>query len=277
MIDHRNSYQYLPKRFHKKHDYCDFVVNQLEGLILNAEFSELKTQTIEFPPDFIEKLSSSDKHLFDLLKEHKYDDILFHITKNNILLSLITDTCYFLQESLSCSLKMRMTVCFTLLRKPFLEILIVLMRILNEEDFIDKFNQEEDFDPILTRPEKKKELIEQTNNWLQKKYDSEDIYDYIFDKKFGDSLFNITNNAIHLHTNRNPVSSTEKQNLNFIFSTNEDIEKQWEYIYEYLPMLITFLTDLTDLLVLKSTSAEEDIFTKRFRERDNLKNRNNVC
>src|SRR5699024_2775126 len=142
------------------------------------------------------------------------------------------ETCYFLQESLLCSLKMRMTVCFTLLRKPFLEISILLMRILNETDFIDRFSNEDGFDPIKTTPNQKKQLIEKTNYFLNDKFQADDIFNYIFSKEFGDSLFNLTNNAIHLYTDRNPIAATEKQNLNFIFSTKKDIEAQWEYIYD---------------------------------------------
>jgi hypothetical protein len=270
------SYLYLPARFHKRHDYCEFVISQIEDLILNEEFIELKTQVFEFPPEFIKKLDTSDKHFLDLLEEEKYDDIVFHLIKNSVLLSLIMETCYFLQESFLCSLKMRMTVCFTLLRKPFLEILMVLMRILNDEDFIDNFNHTENYDPILTSPGKKKELLNQSNIWLHNKYNYEDLYDFIFNKDFGDSLFNLTNNAIHLYTDRNPISTTEKQNLNFIFSNKENIESQWEYVYDYMPMLVTFIADIIDLLVLKSTNVKEKTFVIRMKARDRLRKKNNV-
>ena len=186
------------------------------------------------------------------------------------------DTCYFLQESLQCSLKMRMTVCFTLLRKPFLEVLIVFMRILNQADFIDAFYQEDSFDPIKTSPDQKRDLIEKTNNKLSNKYHVDDLYSYLFAKDFGDSLFNVANNSIHLYNDRNPVSATEKQNLNFIFSQQEDINFQWEYVYDNLPMMISFLVDTTDLLVFKSTSLDKNIFTQRMRERDKLREKNKV-
>ena len=100
---------------------------------------------------------------------------------------------------------------------------------------------------------------------------------YIFDKDESDSIVNITNNAIHLFTDRNPKNRTEKQNLNFIFSDYESTESQWKYIYSRLPMILNFLTDLIDLLVLKSTSIEQKIFTERIIKREQLKKRNNVC
>lgn len=273
----KKSYLYLPKEFYKKHDYCEFVVSQIENLILNEKFIELKSNSFEFPPEIIKEIESDDKHIFNTLEKYEYFDIISHLVKNTLLNSLIMETCYFLQESLQCSLKKRLTVSFTLLRKPFLEILVVFMRILNETDFIENFNQKVGFDPIKTSPEQKRKLIEKTNKQLFDKYTVEDIFDYIFAKDFGDSLFNVTNNSIHLFTDRNPVSATEKQNLNFIFSQQEDINFQWKYIYDNLPMLISFIADITDLLVFKSTSLNEKIFTDRIKKREKLRKKNNVC
>ncbi|BAP31062.1 hypothetical protein J2787_000803 [Chryseobacterium rhizosphaerae] len=272
----RVDYYYLPKKYWKKHNYCEFVINQIEELILDERFIELKIQTFEFSKDVINKIDVSDKHLFDRLSELGFNNELTKVVRTHLILSLIMETCYFIQESLLCSLKMRMTVCFTLLRKPFLEILILVMRILNESDFIDKFNNLEGFDPIKTTPNEKKDLITKTNNLLKDLFNNEDLYQYIFDKEFGDSLFNITNNAIHLYTDRNPVSATEKQNLNFIFSTRENIDDMWEYIYHNIPMLLTFLAFSIDLLVLKSTTVDEDIFLKRHKMREKLRKRYKV-
>lgn len=275
----RKEYYYLPKEFWEKHDYCEFLINQVEDLLLNKTFKDLQTQTITFPDEFtsiIKDIDDEKNHLFDILEEHNFTSELNDIVRNQLLNALIRETCYSIQESLFCSLKMRMTITFTLLRKPFLEILIILMKILNEEDFIEKFNKKENYDPIKTTPEQKKSLIEKTNKFLFDKYDCNDLFQYIFDKDDSDSIFNITNNAIHLFTDRNPISKTEKQNLNFIFSNYENTKSQWEYIYLTLPMILSFLTDLIDLLVFKSTSIEEKIFTKRINKREHLRKINNV-
>ncbi|WP_312175150.1 hypothetical protein [Chryseobacterium sp.] len=272
----RVEYYYLPKKYWKKHSYCEFVISQIEELILDERFIELKVQTFEFSKDIIDKINVSDEHLFDRMSELGFTNELTKVVRTQLILSLIMETCYFIQESLLCSLKMRMTVCFTLLRKPFLEILILVMRILNESDFIDKFNNLEGFDPIKTTPNEKRDLILKTNYLLNDLFNNEDLYQYIFDKDFGDSLFNITNNAIHLYTDRNPVSATEKQNLNFIFGTQENIDDMWEYIYYNIPMLLTFLAFSIDLLVFKSTTVDEDVFLKRHKMREKLRKRYKV-
>ncbi|WP_159476388.1 hypothetical protein [Chryseobacterium sp. 18068] len=275
-MTNRVEYYYLPKKYWKKHNYCEFVINQIEELILDDIFIELKVQTFEFSKDILDKINVSDKHLFDRMSELGFTNELTKVVRTQLILSLIMETCYFLQESLLCSLKMRMTVCFTLLRKPFLEILIIVMRILNESDFIDKFNNLEGFDPIKTSPNEKKDLIIKTNYLLNDLFNNDDLYQYIFDKDFGDSLFNITNNAIHLYTDRNPVSATDKQNLNFIFGTQENIDDMWEYIYYNIPMLLTFLAFSIDLLVFKSTTVDEDVFLKRHKMREKLRKKYKV-
>ena len=142
------------------------------------------------------------------------------------------------------------------------------MRILCEESFILDFNSKPDFDPIKTSPTRKMELIQCSNERLMKKFVADDIFDYVFNKDFGDSLFNISNHAIHLYTDRNPVSKTVQQNLNFIFSNTHDIKSQWDYIYNTLPMLVSFIADLIDLLVFKSTNVEEHVFKERLRQRE---------
>ncbi|MFD1604118.1 hypothetical protein ACFSJW_08570 [Flavobacterium artemisiae] len=276
----RINYYYLPQEYWKKHDYCEFLINQVEDLLLNKVFKDLNTQTITFPDEFMEALQDIDdeqNHIFDFLEKHKFNDELTHIVRCHLLSALIRETCYSIQESLLCSLKMRLTVSFTLLRKPFLEILIVLMRMLNETDFIEKFNYQDNFDPIKTTPEQKRRLIANTNKFFFEKYNCEDLFECIFDKDEIESIFNITNNAIHLFTDRNPKNKTEKQNLNFIFSDYQNTDSQWEYIYFTLPMILNFLTDLIDLLVLKCTPVEQKVFTLRMQKRDRLRRLNNVC
>lgn len=274
----RIDYYYLPKKNHKKHDYCEFVISQIEELVISEEFKSLKQQEIPLNELLLNRLNSvdKDKNILDFFEQNNLIDELNHVVRNRLLLSLIMETCYFIQECLFCSLKMRMTVCFTLMRKPFLEVAIILMRILSEEDFIDRFNNEEKFDSVKTTPEQKKELIRQTNIHLKEKYHVEDIYDFIFNKDYPDSLYNVSNSAIHLFTDRTE-NKTGKQNLNFIFSTQQDNLRYWDYIYETVPMILTFLADLIDLLVLKSTSCDRVLIMDRVKAREKMKNKKNVC
>ena len=97
-------------------------------------------------------------------------------------------------------------------------------------------------------------------------------YDFIFNKDYPDSLYNVSNSAIHLFTDRTE-NKTGKQNLNFIFSTQQDNLRYWDYIYETVPMILTFLADLIDLLVLKSTSCDRVLIMDRVKAREKMKNK----
>jgi hypothetical protein len=199
-----------------------------------------------------------------------------HIVSNHVLNSLLMDTCYFLQEAFLCSLKMRLSVSFTLFRKPFSEILIILMRLLLEKDFIAKFNNEDNFNPTALPAENKKVYLEIINAALNNMYRVDDLYEYLFDKSHGDNLYNIGNHAIHLYTGKNPAIKTEKQNLNFIFSNKEDINAQWEYIYTIIPMLLSFLVEVAELCVMNGTDVPDGIFKRRFNDRYQMKKRCHV-
>jgi len=263
-LDTQN-FLYLPKKFHNKHRYCEFVITQIEQLLLDEQFSELRKQTIHFtkPINSIEK----GIDLVELLEKRGMHLERQIISRNIMLNSLIIDTCYFIQEGLVCSLKMRLSVTLTLFRKPFLETLLVIMRIITENDFMHKFINHEGLDPINITSTGKKKLISDTNYLLNMGYPEEALFKFIYDKDYESSLLNISNRAIHLYTNRNEKNMTGKENLNFIFSGKDDIENIWKYIYSTLPLLLTFLADTVDFATEQCTSVQQEIFLDRVIER----------
>jgi hypothetical protein len=265
------NYYYLPKKYHKSHDYCQFILTQIEELIVDKKFNKLREQKLKMNPQHLALLKTYEGTIMDFLEENGLIDELNHITQCNMLNALIMESCYFLQEAFSCSLKMRFTVSFTLFRKPFFEILIIYMRLLFEDDFISKFNNENNFNPLTLSKTDKENYLRRLNEALLNLYNTDELFDYLFNKSDGNNLYNIGNNAIHLHTSRNPVINTEKQNLNFIFSTIEDKEAQWEYIYDVLPMLLNFFADVTDLCVVSTISVPEKLIFNRFTERHKMK------
>lgn len=272
-MNKRIEYYYLPEKYHRIHDYCEFVVFQIEDFITKKTFDELRFQTIKYSPEVGKKLMAHKGHIFDFLEENKMYTELNKIVACNLLNSLIIESCYFLQEGYLCSLKQRLSVAFTLFRKPFFEILIIQLRLFVEDGFLDRFNTEDNFNPIALPATQKKEYLEIVNILLNNLYNTSDLYDYLFDKSYGDNIYNIGNTAIHLYTGNNPVIKTEKQNLNFIFSVKEDIQTQWEYIYSIMPMLLTFFADLTELNMLKYTTVKDSIFNRRIADRYRMRKR----
>ena len=256
----RTNFYSLPKKYYNKHRYCEFVITQIEDLILNNTYSELKGGSLNFSSP----LTSAEKQLttFELLEKRGMQEEYKALIARALLYPLIIDTCYFIQEGLLCSLKMRLSVSLTLLRKPFLETLTILMRLIAEKDFMEKFNNKDDFDPIRLKVEEKKLILKEVDSALEMDYPIEALYAFIYDKEYESSLSNISNSAIHLYTNKHG-KRTGKQNLNFIFANEEQNSSIWNYIYSHIPMLLTFLADVIELNVKRSTSVNKDILLER--------------
>jgi hypothetical protein len=149
-------YLFLPAEFHQKHDVCMFLIGQIEEFIMDERYKELRQKTIQLEGDnFL-----PEEHPFDYLLRVGKKDEHDSLVRNNIINSLLMDVCYFVQEGLTCSLKRRLTVSFALFRKPFVYSLVVMLRILYDEDFINTFNTQPDYDPAaIVSPPKNPTVI----------------------------------------------------------------------------------------------------------------------
>jgi len=268
-------YLYLPKEFRNRHDMCFSLVGQIEELITNEDFKKLKYKEISLDSETDKPLK--DENILDFLQRTGRIEEHDSIIRNNIVHALIIDTCYFLQEAMSCSLKMRLSVVFSLLRKPFVYNLIVLLRINYEDNFIEKFNNSDSFDSTSISKEQKLELIKKSleNSLSLKKENCDLIFDLIFSKEEPDSIINMSERALHLSTTRNKNNSTEKQNLNFVFSTYSDNVLMWDYLYSKLPLLILYLLEVFDMSVLPVVDLNSKKLNERLEKR--IKILNNVC
>lgn len=258
------NYLFLPEEFHQKHDICMFLIGQIEEFIIDETYKKLRQKTIQFDGSkFL-----PEEHSFDFLlrvgKKNEHDSIV----RNSVVNSLLIDVCYFLQEGLTCSLKQRLTVSFALFRKPFVYTLIVMLRMLYEEKFIDAFNTQADFDPVAISEDDRSTLIDLSlKHIITPVFSLDDINDWIFNKARPDSIINMSEKALHLSTTRNKNNKTGVQNFNYIFSDHNDIYLQWEYIYSRMPALLLYLVQVADILVLSSIEIGDSIFQERLLKR----------
>lgn len=270
-----NEYLYLPKRFWNKHNQCELLVRQIEEFVINDTYQELRTQKFDLDS---ENDIKTDEHIFDYLLRKNRDVEYNKIIRVSLVNALLIDVCYFLQEALASSKRKRLTITFSLLRKPFIYHLPVFLRILFDEEFLDNFNNKETFDVNYINEEKKKKLIKKSLQFLlgAKSLTTDEIYDWIFNQKYPDSLINLTNKALHLSTTRNKNNQTEIQNLNFIFSNQDDIENLWSYIYTYIPVLLLYLVEVIEPLVFALIDLPDDIYKNRIKERILIMTKNSL-
>ncbi|MCK9412122.1 MAG: hypothetical protein M0Q53_07455 [Prolixibacteraceae bacterium] len=262
-------YLYLPKRFWKEHKQCELIVGQIEEFITNRAYDELRFQTINF--NSAEDIKKGEHFLDFLLRKGRVDE---HdkFVKKSIVNALLIDVCYFLQEALSCSKKKRLTVTFSLLRKPFVYHLPVFLRIMFDIDFLDKFNSLDSFDASFLNESEKILLLKQSLPLLlaAKTITERELYDWIFNQEEQDSLINLSNKALHLSTTRNRNNKTEIQNLNLVFSNQGDIENLWRYIYQRLPILLLYYVEIIEALIFNLIKLPNEIYMARINNRLNI-------
>ena len=272
MRNERYDFIHLPQEFHRQHKSCEFLLYQFEDLVTAEAFKDLKIQTVHFDKavelvdgenilDYLIRMNNSDKH----------DEII----RSNILNAVIADTCQFLQIALFASLQQRLTVTFSLIRKPFVYNFLVILRLYITSDFLDRFNNEDRFDTTDLSQEEIIALLNASESLLfSKTIKASDVYDFVFNPTLPDSLVNMSNKALHPSTTRNKNNRTEIQNINFVFSTKEGIMTQWDYLYSRLPFLLLYLIEIHEIIMFDHLKLNHKIYTERLTERANFFNKN---
>jgi hypothetical protein len=263
IFDH--DYTELPIQHHLSHNITVRVHDQLVDIIKDKSVQRKLNIKIDFKEGDI-KPSENEEDIISWLLDNGWSDIANHIFSINLVLALTSDICHFIYQSLHSSKKYKMSVAYTLVRKPFLENLIILEQLLCEEsDFLERFSRKpEDFDPGKLNEKSRKDLIEKSLQKIKSAFlDNELIYDIRFEKKNENSLYAMTNIATHLVTTRHPVFKTEKQNLNFIFSGLEEWDSQHQHYYYFIPYLLFYTAEVIDKYLLEKKIITLKYYKKR--------------
>lgn len=241
------------------------MTNEIEKFIVDEAYIELKTQVFNIAD---KPVINNNEHILDYLLRIGEKELHDKCLIKHIIHGTLIDSLYFIKEALSASTKQRLTVAFSLIRKPFVYNLVVILRTFFTKDFIEEFNTNENFDTTKLDKADLKELIElSTATLLTNSITKDDIYDFIFNQNVPDSLINISNKSLHPSTTRNRNNLTEIQNINFIFSTQKDIETQWEYFYTRLKVLIIYHVELCDFIISQLLNLDETFYSKRLNDR----------
>lgn len=276
-------YLYLPEEFHSLHDTCFSLVGQIEEFITNDTYQGLKVQAFDLSEEEMQKQKDFKGSMLDfLLSINKKDEFDKIITLHTIH-GLIIDNCYFLQEALLCSKKMRLVVTFSLLRRPLVFNMVVILRLLFEKNFLEKYisgvdidsSKKEDFDAARLPKDMLGLLKKADGNLIANSIKSDFIFDSIFNKNNPESLMNMSDRALHPVTTRNKANKTGAMNLNFVFSTYDDYYSQWDYLYHQLPAMLMYYTSLIDTLVFTHLDVDslDVVLNERLKRRISIMNK----
>lgn len=250
-------YYYLPKEYHSAHKACCELVRQIEEFVTGKEYQFLRVSHAPLTENEKDKLVECGD-IWDFLKKYK-EEQFYTLLKKQLVLGLLMDFCYFMQESLECSKKMRLVVSYALLRRPLVDNLKILLRILMDDEFYDKFIENDDYDPASMKDDDLKMMLKETDKVrMSKPITGDTIYECVFDQNNPGSILNLSNRAIHPVTTR-PKNKTGAMNCNFMFVTPSDIARLWKHYYTYLPAILIFYSELFNATVFGLFKDEVDM------------------
>lgn len=197
--------------------------------------------------------------LANWLKQHR-PAAWTEMVQRQMFAALAGDALHFLCESLRCSEKGKLTVAFALLRKPFRDNLIFLELLLGDPDrftrvIADPRNEQRTVE-YLTQDNRGKAIIAGAVKQLKHPaFDADFVWDLRYGKQAHYSLDPLWSKAIHLVTSHKSYA-TESHNMNFIFSSEENIESQWSGYYGLVPVLLFHFSEVVISLLRRFSTAE---------------------
>lgn len=154
-------FYYLPNEYKAIHTACFELIRQIEEFIVEKEYRFLQVSSYEMSDEEKVHLDKCG-NVWDFLKKYREEDFYNQLNKQMIL-GLLIDFCYFMQESMACSCKRRLVVSFALLRRPLVDNLKILLRIFADDKFYDNFIERDDYDPAQMEDRQLKEFLDATD------------------------------------------------------------------------------------------------------------------
>lgn len=260
----------LPTKYRKRHQLMLYLYDILVDILVKADKYQLSSLSFRFTNEI-----NGETDLLDELERQKDIDISEYVYIPHIFFSILRDLNYYLFESLSCIERGKVTVAFSLARKPFQDNLFYLSWILVQpNDFLEKIQygspREYDVSNLKGKKEfvidlflKAKESIQYENDFLdfsKELLDPELLYDIIYNRKAENSLTSVFDQSIHLVT-KNKNYPTEKRNLNFIFSDDKIWDDFWRLFYEKTPYILIYLVEVAIAIFEKYFDIDSKIVT----------------
>jgi hypothetical protein len=238
----------IPPRLWTAHEFCFFLHDRLVNLLIEYEASGAQNIVIE---SFQNAISGREKEFegLDILKFLKNNNLVEpykHHIFSHVVMGLTSDMLHFLYESLRCFEKHKISVAFSLLRKPLKEHLFFLAWLLaDEDDFISRFEADNYKSLNSISKEKQITVLKKAISKLvtSDSFDAETIWDMIYSKNHPTGFEPTWQRATHLVTSYGDLLKTEDYSLNFIFENTFD-GYYHEFLYAKLPYLLIFSTQI---------------------------------
>lgn len=241
--------QFIPQSLWLSHEFCFYLHDQLVNLLLQYENSGIHNSVIEAISTVSEQhnIDLKDFDIIKFLKEINDEEPYKHHIFSHVIMGLTSDMLHFLHESLKCFEKHKISVAFSLLRKPLKEHLLFLSWILaDENDFLKRFEANNYKSLSGLGKEKQLDILKKATSKVivKEMFDPELIWEIIYSKKHENGFEPTWQRATHLVTSYGDLLKTEDYNINFIFENSIDGYFH-EFLYQKLPYILQFISQVT--------------------------------
>lgn len=265
----------LPKRFHERHNISVILYDLMADIVVKARYRTLKSTRISLDKEakqIINKINNGGIHVLDYLETNHRKAEIITVLGKHVFTCVLHDFLNFMHESLSCAKKGKISVAYTLLRKPLTDELLLLEQLfIGRDDFIDRFwfqGSPNLYDPsagnVNLGREKIKTIISSVTDQLGiiGPFFKDLIFDLRYNKSSVSGLNALMNHGHHIVT-ADKSYKTEDKNLNFVFSTYEDYEKYWNHYYHFVPYLLLYSSSVVDRLAHQFVKVNSQYRTQR--------------
>lgn len=247
----------LPKKYHDINNLCAVIYDLLVDIHKDPRFKGLyntKVELNEIPRKHLKgnKGYLTEELIEELRKRGKSKQINL-VIKKRFLIAITGDMNNFLFESMYAAKRGKMTVAYALIRKPIEDMLLLLEQMLVDEDAFSEsiFNEEKN---VIYNHESidKLNLIKKTISKVRYKYmfSADYIYDLRYNKELDYGFKRLSNQALHIVTNDKNYR-TQKGELNFAFSTKDDLNNYYKQYYTLVPYLLMYISFILDEIVFQ--------------------------
>lgn len=245
--------RHLPAEHELSHVAAFSFLDQLTALIAELEASGRLSVTIQLCPGQEGELEGkAGDELWEWLADNGYKDAVRSLGYRQVAVALMADLSSFASEALVAAAKGKLTVAFSLLRKPFKENLCLLEWILcDPTGFFDALEAGIPSDyqwKALDSSQRRSVIADALSRIDLQIFDAEFLYDVRYSKQCPYGLEYLWQKATHLVTTFKGLK-TEPGNLNFVFSSLAALEEQWEQFYLVVPPLLMYALSVSEAVV----------------------------
>lgn len=258
----------IPEEHQFAHTLCFFLHDLILQTLREGEKADIFNIQISGEESVEAIKGKSGDELITWLEQNGHDGDVYILFYKQVFRAMLSDFCHFVFEALDCSKKGKLSVTYSLLRKPFKDHLIFFEWLLGDPgDFLVRFKGDDSTKLVTDKnPEKQKDIIAKAMEKLNPYWGTpEFLYELRYDKKSDIGFEGMLQHANHLVTIFKEYR-TSPSNFNFIFSTGENMKDQWAFLYSFLPILMIHTYSVVEAIAKQfSIRKDEETDTTDFR------------